>query len=297
MIKKIYSTIILLSGFLNFGVFSQSTSLQNQIAEIAKDAKGTVGVSVLNIENNQAISFHGDLHLPMQSVMKFPIAITMLHQIDEGKFKLEQLIHVSEEDLSKFYNSQVRDEYPKSDGNFPISKLLSYMVSLSDNAACDILLKTIGGPKQVEDYIHLLGVKNLAVKASEFQMSQGWQVQFTNWCEPLAMTKLLKIAYKPDFLSKESHTFLWKILEETSTGPKKIKSLLPSGTVVAHKTGGSGTNEQGITAATNDVGIINLPNGKHLAIAVFITNSPTDLAMRESIIARIAKAAYDDALN
>lgn len=297
MLKKIYSSFILLSGLVNVGALAQSASLQNQIAKIAKDAKATVGVSVLNIENRKAISFQGELHLPMQSVMKFPIAITMLHQIDEGKFKLEQLIHVREKDLSKFFNSQVRDEYLKSDGNFPISKLLSYMVSLSDNAACDILLKVVGGPKQVEDYMHLLGVKNIAVKASEFQMSQAWQVQFTNWCEPLAMSKLLAIAYQPNFLSKESHTFLWKILEETSTGPKQIKGLLPLGTVVAHKTGRSSTNEQGITAATNDVGIINLPNGKHLAIAVFISNSPTDLAMRESIIARIAKAAYDDALN
>lgn len=81
-------------------------------------------------------------------------------------------------------------------------------------------------------------------------------------------------------------------MEASSTGPNQIKGLLPAGTIVAHKTGRSGNNN-GITAATNDAGIITLPNGKHLAIAVFITNSSVDLPARESVIARIAKAAYD----
>jgi len=296
MLKLFYLLIFPTTIIWSVNASAQSNSLKNRIIEIAKEAKGTVGVSVLNIETKKSISYNGNLHLPMQSVMKFPIAITVLHEIDLGKFKIDQLIYISKNDLPKTY-SPLRDKYPNGNVDVSIRELLSYMVSQSDNDACDILLKTLGGTWNVENYIHSLSIKNIAVKASEFQMSQNWNVQFTNWCEPAAMTQLLKIAYQPNFLSKESHAFLWKILQETSTGPKQIKGLLPVGTVVAHKTGRSGTNEQRITAATNDVGVINLPNGRHLAISVFITNSPTDLAMRESIIARIAKAAYDDALN
>ena len=63
-------------------------------------------------------------------------------------------------------------------------------------------------------------------------------------------------------------------------------------TTVAHKTGTSGSRS-GITAATNDIGIIYLPNGKHLAIAVFVADSRADDKTRDSVIARIAKAAWD----
>jgi beta-lactamase class A len=76
------------------------------------------------------------------------------------------------------------------------------------------------------------------------------------------------------------------------TGPKRIKGLLTKDAVVARKTGTSGTRD-GITAATNDIGVIYLPNGKHLAIAVFVSDSPADEKTRESVIARIAKAAFD----
>jgi beta-lactamase class A len=271
----------------------QADSLRNIIGTIAPDAKGIVGVCIMNIETRDTISYNGRLHLPMQSVMKLPIAITVLHDIDEGRFTLDEKIHIDKSDLHPDTHSPLHDKFPEGNIDISIRELLSYMVSLSDNNACDILLKEVSGTAHVENYMHSFGAKNIAVKASEYQMAQGWDVQYTNWTTPFEMVRLLDIANKPNFLSKESHAYLWKIMQETSTGPKQIKGLLPVGTIVAHKTGRSGTNDQGVTAATNDVGIITLPNGKHLAIAVFVSNSTTDLPTREDVIARIAKAAWD----
>jgi beta-lactamase class A len=64
--------------------------------------------------------------------------------------------------------------------------------------------------------------------------------------------------------------------------------------VVAHKTGTGGT-QNGITSATNDIGIITLPNGTHLAVAVFVSDSGANDETRDAIIARLAKAAWDSA--
>lgn len=295
MLKASFYFPLVLAVLAISSVSAQVNPLRTQIDSIAREARGTVGFAMLNIENRDTLSYHGNLHLPMQSMMKFPIAITVLHAIDEGQLTLDQLIHIEKEDLPKTY-SPLRDRYPEGNVNVSIKELLSYMVSLSDNDACDILLKTLGGPEVVDQYMHSFGIKQIAVKASESQMAQAWDVQFTNWVEPKTMVRLLDIATKPSFLSKASHDYLWKIMEATSTGPNQIKGLLPLGTVVAHKTGRSGTNDQGMTAATNDVGLITLPNGKHLAIAIMITNSSADLATREAVIASIAKAAYDDAV-
>ena len=81
-------------------------------------------------------------------------------------------------------------------------------------------------------------------------------------------------------------------MAETSTGTNRLKGLLPKGTEVAHKTGSSG-QEDGLTAAFNDVGIVKLPNGKHYAIAVFITDSKEDDENNAAIIAEISKAVWD----
>jgi beta-lactamase class A len=81
-------------------------------------------------------------------------------------------------------------------------------------------------------------------------------------------------------------------MTESTPGARRLKGLLPVGANVAHKTGTSGI-ENGITAATNDIGIITLPNGRHLAIAVFVADSPADEATREGVIAKIAKAVWE----
>ena len=56
-------------------------------------------------------------------------------------------------------------------------------------------------------------------------------------------------------LSRESQALLLKLMTEAITGTKRLKGELPAGTVVAHKTGTGGTRN-GITSATNDIGII-----------------------------------------
>ncbi len=75
------------------------------------------------------------------------------------------------------------------------------------------------------------------------------------------------------------------LMTETTTGTKRIKGLLPNGTVVAHKTGTSAT-VKGVTAATNDVGLVTLPNGRHLAIAVFVSDSTAGNTIREEAMQR-----------
>jgi len=64
---------------------------------------------------------------------------------------------------------------------------------------------------------------------------------------------------------------------------------------VAHKAGTSDA-DNGLAHATNDIGLISLPGGRKLAIAVFITGSTAGDAPREVVIAPIARAAYDSAV-
>jgi hypothetical protein len=54
-----------------------------------------------------------------------------------------------------------------------------------------------------------------------------------------------------------------------------------------------GPDRAGIAAATNDIGLVTLPDGRHLAIAVFITDSRANDADRDAAIARLAQAVWE----
>ena len=293
MKKFIAASLLLITCSVSLS-YAQKTDLLTKIEAIAPESKGIVGVSILNIETGDTVNFNAHSRLVMHSVFKFPIAMTVLNLVDKGKYKLDQKIKIRKSDMdpAKMY-SPLRDKYP--DGTeMALSEILGYMISLSDNTAADFLLKKIGGPQVVEDYVRSLGVKGIAIKASEIDMASAWEVQYTNWGKPADLVQLLDILYKGKALSKTSNDFLLKIMMETSTGPHRIKGLLPKDAVVAHKTGTSPTNDAGLTPATNDIGIITLPNGKHLAIAIMVCNSKADEVTREVVIAKIAKAAWDE---
>ena len=116
---------------------------------------------------------------------------------------------------------------------------------------------------------------------------------YANQSSPKDMLELLRMFYDNELLSKKSNELLWGKMVETSTGPDRIKGLLPEGTIVGHKAGTSGTDENGITAAFNDIGIVKLSNGGSFAIVIFISNSKEDDDTNAKAIAEISKATYD----
>jgi beta-lactamase class A len=273
--------------------FAQNTELKQKLDEIILAANGEIGVAIMEMGSGEQYFSRETQKFPMQSVFKFPLAMAVLDLVDKGNLALDQKIHISKADLHPKTWSPVREKYPEGNIDLTIAELISYTVSHSDNNTCDILFRLVGGPAKVDKYIKNLGVNDIAIVATELEMSKHWDVQFTNWCRPPAMLQFLEVFYKGKTLSKSSSAFLWKVMTETSTGPKQIKGLLPKDVSVAHKTGSSGTNEKGITAATNDVGIIKLANGKHLAVVLFVGNSPDSKDARDDLMARISRTAYD----
>jgi beta-lactamase class A len=110
---------------------------------------------------------------------------------------------------------------------------------------------------------------------------------------PDAMAELLLRVHRKDLLAKPSAERLVSILERVGTATNRLRGLLPPGTVVADKTGSSETTD-GITAATNDAGIITLPGAAgHVIVAAFLTAARGDDAARAHALALVARAAFD----
>jgi beta-lactamase class A len=268
----------------------RTNELRDRIEQISHAARGRVGVTATVLETGETVSLNGDRRFPMQSVYKFPIAMAVLAQVDQGKLKLEQKIRVETSDVLQ--GSRILDE--KSQGmEFSLAELLKYMVSESDGTSCNVLLRQVAEPRIVTEYLRSLGINDIVVANTEKELAQDPAVKYRNYATPDATVVLLRAFHEGKGLSKFSQSLLLQLMTQTTTGPKRIKGLLPEGTVVAHKTGTSST-VNGVTAATNDVGIVTLPNGQHMAISVFVSDSPANDAIREEVIAKVTKVAWDE---
>jgi beta-lactamase class A len=289
-------TLLLLAAFLSQTPASASArraDLQRQIKLIARSARGRVGAAVMLLETGEEVSINGGESFPMQSVYKLPIGMTLLRRVDEGAMKLDERVRIEESDLPPAdIHSPVRDKYPHGGAELSVGELLRAMLVESDGTASDVLLRLDGGPARVNEFLRGLGASGIVVATTEKEMAADRRVQYRNHATPLAMLGLLRSVQEGRGLSAPSHALLLQLMTECATGPHRLKGLLPAGTPVAHKTGTSDT-ANGVTAATNDVGIITLPDGRHLAVAVFVSDSRADEATREGVIAKIARAAWD----
>lgn len=272
---------------------AQSASLKDSLEHYVKTRNADIGISVCVIETGEQISVNAKKHYPMQSVYKFPQALAVLDAVDKQQISLTQKVHVTKSELRPDTWSPLREKYPEGNMDITVAELLEYSVSKSDNNACDILFKLLGGTAPVQKYLKKSGIKGMQIISTEEEMAKDWKLQYKNYASPEAMTALLKGFYNKRYLSPESTDFLMRLMTESSNSVNRIKALLPKDAVVAHKTGTSSTNKDGLRPALNDVGIITLPDGNHLALTVFVSDATEKYEDGEKAIAEIAKLVWD----
>lgn len=297
MLKKTSIIFFLFVIVFTKGYSQEIRVLRQKIDSIINTKNAIVGVAINGVDDT--LSINGERRFPMQSVFKFPIALTILSEVDKGNLALDQKIDIKKSELLPGLWSPIRKKYPEG-ATLTLAEIIEYTVALSDNVGCDVLLKLLGKPQDVENYFSSLGFRDFAVKINEETMQGNWELQFLNWTTPKEANKILTTFYenKGGLLSKESYDFIWNIMKGTKTGKNRLRGQLPEETIVAHKTGWSGKNkETGITAAVNNIGIVFLPNKRYFTISVFVAESMEDLKTNEKIISDISKATWDYFMN
>jgi beta-lactamase class A len=260
------------------------SNLQHRIAAIATQAHGKVSVAcalpMSSSPSSLNCDLHPDAHPPMQSVFKLPLALAVLHQVEQGKFTLDQSIRFLPSDriLPHAY-SPLQDRYPAANVDVPLHELLR---------------RVIGGPAPVDHYIASLGITGFHLEDNENTLHHNVAAQYRNWFEPAGAVQLLRRIADHSPLTSQHTQFLLHWMQPSGL-TARLQADLPSGTLVAHKSGTSDV-DNGLAHATNDIGLITLPDGRQLAIAVFITDSTAGQSARENAIAQIARAAYDAGL-
>lgn len=271
-----------------------SSVLQTTVDSIAKSVKAKIAVASINLETGDTFYYNATDHVPTQSTIKFPLAIMIMKQVDSGKISLDEKFILTKDEL-KIRGGQTLLEALKGGNSMKVHSLLEYMTHVSDNISFCGFTRYVGGGKKIEEYIKSTGLQGIGVKQRKGEPYVDFENPYDTWCTPQDMAKLMVKFYKVELLSKTSTDTLRSIMKRTTGGTKRIKGLLPEGTVVAHKTGSSDTKD-GKTIAINDIGIVTLPNGQHVAMAVYLHDIIGDMEYGENVIAVVAKAIFDDAV-
>jgi beta-lactamase class A len=269
--------------------------LNNEIRAIAARAHGRVGVSCSLPATPLDCNVNAAEGLPMQSVYKLPIAMATLHAVETGRFSLSTQVKFRKSDLvAPDQGSPLRDAHPQGGVSVRVDELLRLAVSESDGVASDLLLRTLGGAPVADAYVRSLGIEGIHIVDTEQTLGRDVQAQYRNDAQAQALVALLRLLADRSPLNPQDTALLLRWMTETETGEHRLKALLPAGTVIAHKTGTSGTHSL-VANVTNDAGLITMKDGRKLAIAVLVADSHLPQPVRETVIAEIARAVWQAA--
>jgi beta-lactamase class A len=266
------------------------TAFEARIASLANASQGRIGVAAMDLKTGKVIDVLGDQRFPMASTSKIAIAATFMEGVEQGRWSLTSefpmMMPVRSEPFSSAVAPVRAGEYYSAD------RLIELMITRSNNYATDALLRVVGGPRAVNDGVRRAGIGDWQIDRDiatlvrdDGAINPAEVIDVRDSATPLAMVQLLAGLHEGKWLSDRSRAVILGAMGRCVTGKRRIVANLPSEARVAHKTGS-------LFNTSSDVGIIQTPDGRSFAVAIYVTGQGTRLN-REARIASIARALYD----
>lgn len=266
------------------------SSFERRIAQLADGDRGRIGVAAIDLATGEEVAILGDQLFPMASTSKIAIAATYLELVEKGKYSLTSefplMIPVSSARFSSSKAPVRKGEHMQA------IDLIEIMITRSSNPATDALLAAVGGPDKVNDWVRRQGIKEFSIDRDiatlvrdDGEFDPAYYIDKRDAATPRAMVELLRGFYQGKYLSADSRRVLLGAMSRTRTGKRRIVANMPSDARVSHKTGS-------LNNTSSDIGIIEAPDGRAIAVAIYVTGQGSRLE-RENRIASIARALYD----
>ena len=268
-----------------------SSQLEEYVARLADGTQGRIGVAALDLKTGEQVSILGNQRFPMASTSKIAIVATFLDGVDKGRWTLDDAFPKMVSLPSKKLSSPAAPTRPGE--VLPARTLIEQALIHSNNQATDGLLAAVGGPRAVNEWVRRAGIQGFSLDRDiatlvrdETEFDPSLYIDPRDSTTPLAMVQLLKGLNEGRWLSPASRNFLIATMARCETGKNRIKGQMPADVLVAHKTGS-------LFNTSSDVGILTMPDGHSIALAIYVTGGGNDRGYRTDRISLIARAIYD----
>jgi beta-lactamase class A len=319
---------LLLTASLLWSTASAAASpLDEKLAAIAHGSPSSVGIFVEHLERHETAAVNGTRMFPLASTFKLPLALVVLRAIERQELpSLDSQIRIEESDLIDGV-SPLCERLPKG-GLATLREVIALMLEEGDNNAANALMRLAGGASSVRAALTSMGLTGVSIDRDETEMNlDAFGLPYPAVSErtprklsemmravpverhrrtlaaffadprdhgsPMAMTKIIERVWRPDLLNAADLDFVRQELARNQRGPRRIRAGVPSGVPVADRTGSCGGMDDADAPCVNDVGVITLPSGEHVALAVYVADAGGRLAPKEQLVAKVTRAVWD----
>ncbi len=256
------------------GVLDTLRTIENRIG-------GRIGVSAHQPGTGRSWQYRADERFPLSSTFKPFACAALLTRVDQKTDDLARIVTYSQNDLVTYspVTTERLDREPMS-----LADLCEATITLSDNTAGNLILKTIGGPAGLTEFMRSIGDPATRLDRWETTLNEGTPGDLRDTTTPNAAAASLRTLLSDDTLSSTSRQQLRTWMHNDKVADALIRSVLPEGWQIADKTGAGGYGSRSLIA------MLWSPTGDPVVIAIYMTENTSTFADRNAAIAEIGAA-------
>jgi len=257
--------------------------LETRVDEIANRLDGVMGVAILDLTDGRVLLRNADRVFPAASSIKIAILLELYRQDQEaragakGKARLDDIYTFDPKDLVE--DSRIMAGLTAGVTRVTNRDLAQFMVTVSDNAAANVLIDRVG-KDNINAMLHSLGLSKTMLRRKMMDVAAARRGE-ENVATPQEMVRLLEAIYKEKVLDKQATA---EFIKQLSTSKQSyIPRYLPENVQVANKPGE-------LEAVRTDSGIVYAQN-RPFAISVMTAYDRDEKAAGRAI-SDVALEAY-----
>ena len=253
-----------------------------------------LGVCFLDTATGEVSGNRMDEHFAMCSTFKLALVAAYLREADRGRMDLDEILTYSEADLLP-WAPVTRKNLAK--GGMSIAALAQAAQELSDGVAANLLVKRLGGPAAVTAKFREMGDTVTRLDRYEPDLGLVLSADLRDTTSPLAMAQLVRRITTGDILQRGSRERLLRWMENTKTGPMRLRAGLPAEWRSGNKTGTGRT--EGTTNKCNDIAITFPPRRSPIIIAAYFDSgeyTEQTEARHQAVLAEVGRIATEWAI-
>ena len=263
------------------GAAAAGEALPPRLARIEAEYGGRLGVAVLDTATGQVQGHRLGERFAMCSTFKAPLTACVLARVDAGRDRLDRPITIRRQDIL-FWSPVVETKVGQA---MTIAELCAATMTISDNAAANLLLDTVGGPAGLTAWLRRTGDEVTRLDRTEPTLNEALPGDPRDTTTPEAMGATLRRLALGAVLSEAGRTQFVAWLRGNRTGDARLRARLPQGWVVGDRTGTGARN------TSNDIGVVWPPEGRApLVVTAFLTEGAARAARRDAALAEVGAA-------
>ena len=245
--------------------------------------EGRLGVFALDTLTGASMGYRADERFPFCSTFKAILAGAILRRSEQVPGLLQQRISYTKRDL--IAHSPVTEKHLAR--GMTVAQLCAATVQYSDNAAANLLMRILGGPKAVTAFARTIGDNTFRLDRWETELNTAIPDDPRDTTTPVAMTRSLHRLSIGDALPAVQRAQLVQWLRGNTTGATRIQAGVPGDWQVGDKTG------TGLHGSASDIAVVWPPHRAPLVITIYTTQKQQDAKANDAIIAAAASVVAE----